>query len=116
MAGKNNCISDYLLRNPVRSKTKDEGAFVTDNFGRTVSIEAHVNAAQTLDRYENKIKEDPLLEEIRDAGSMDKTYIAVIKVLRENCDPFFPYICPSFLFSCVISSNIFYPNYCFSGK
>ena len=60
MAGKKNCISDYLLRNPVWSKTDEEGVFVTDDFEKTVSIETHVNTAQTLDRYENRIKEDPL--------------------------------------------------------
>ena len=47
-------------------------------------IEAHVNSAQVLQRYEERILSDPMLEEMRDAGSVDTTYTAVIKALRDN--------------------------------
>ena len=43
-----------------------------------------MNAAQTIDKFENRLKEDPLLETIRDAGSMDEEYKAVVTALREG--------------------------------
>ena len=50
--------------------------------GRKVLIEAHVSSAQTLDKYEERILTDPILEEVRDTGSVDDRYTAVIKALR----------------------------------
>ena len=47
-------------------------------------IKAHINEAQTLDRYEARILTDPILEEMRDAGLVDEAYTAVIKAPREN--------------------------------
>ena len=44
---------------------------IKDDFGRTVPIEAHVSAAQTLDRYEDRILTDPILEDMIDTGSVD---------------------------------------------
>ena len=82
--GKDNAISDFLSRNPVWKKSINEGAYITDEFGREISIDQHVNAAQTIDRFENRFKEDPLLEIIRDAGSMDEEYTAIVKALREG--------------------------------
>ena len=46
--GKDNCISDYLSRNPVWRKSSEEGAYVTNDFGYEIPIEQYVNAAQTL--------------------------------------------------------------------
>ena len=51
---------------------------ITDDFGRTVPIEAHVSAAHTLNRNENRILKNPMLEDV------DEVYTAVIKALREN--------------------------------
>ena len=84
IAGKDNCVSDYLSRSLVWKKSSEEGAFITDEFGIEISIEQHVNAAQTIDMYENRFKEDPLLEEIRVAGSVDDSYTAIVKALREH--------------------------------
>ena len=60
--GKDKAVSDYLSCNPMWNKSINEGAFITDDFGREISIDQHVNAAQTLDRFENRFKENPLLK------------------------------------------------------
>ena len=47
-------------------------------------MEAHICAAQTINKYEDRILKDPLLEEMRDHGAMDLQYTEVIKAIREN--------------------------------
>ena len=46
---------------------------ITDDFGRTIPIEANINLVQTQDRYEERILNDPLLEEMREAGFMGES-------------------------------------------
>ena len=85
VAGKDNELADYLSRNPVWDKESDKhGPWITDDFGKEVTIEAHVCAAQAIKRYHDRIASDPLLEEMRHSGAVDKQYTAVIKAITEN--------------------------------
>ena len=89
VAGKDNELADYLSRNPVWDEESDKhGPWITDDFGKEVTIEAHVCAAQAIKRFHDRIASDPLLEEMRDSGAVDKQYTAVIKALREKLNKF----------------------------
>ena len=81
---KENIIVDFLSRHPLWEEDTGHGPMIKDDFGRTIPIEAHVHAAQILDRYADRIISDPMLEELRDAGSVDIVYTAVIKALRKE--------------------------------
>ena len=83
--GKDNNLADYLLRYPLwYPESKERRLWITDNFGKKITVEAHFFAAQTINKYEDRIFEDPLLEEMQDHGAMDLQYTEVIKALREN--------------------------------
>ena len=83
--GKDNELADYLSRNPVWDKESDKhGPWITDDFGKEVTIEAHVCSAQAIKRFHERIASDPLIEEIRDSGAVDEQYTAVIKAIREK--------------------------------
>ena len=45
---------------------------------------AHICATQTINKYEDSILKDLLLEEMQDSGAMDQQYTEVIKALQEN--------------------------------
>ena len=63
--GKNNELADYLSRNSVWDEETDKhGPWITDDFGKEVTIEAHVCSAQAIQRYHDRIASDPLLEEM----------------------------------------------------
>ena len=47
-------------------------------------IQAQVHAAQVIDKFEDRILSDPLLNNMRDAGSIDDSYVAAISTLREG--------------------------------
>ena len=47
-------------------------------------IQAQVHAAQVIDKFEDRILSDPLLNDMRDAGSIDDSYVATISALREG--------------------------------
>ena len=83
--GKNNELADYLSRNPVwNEETEKHGPWITDNFGKEVTIEAHVCSAQTIRRFHDRIANNPLLEEMRDSGAIDEQYTSVIKAIRDK--------------------------------
>ena len=82
---KNNELADYLSRNPVWDEETDKhGPWITDDFGKEVTIEAHVCSAQAIKRFHDRIASDPLLEEMRDSRAMDEQYTAVIKAIRDS--------------------------------
>ena len=62
----------------------NNGPWITDDFGKEVTIESHVCAAQAIKRYHDRIASDPLLEEMRDSGMVDEQYAAVIKAIRDK--------------------------------
>ena len=57
---------------------------ITDNFGKKITVESHICAVQTVNRFEDRIYEDPLLNEMRDQGAMDTQYTQVIQAIKEN--------------------------------
>ena len=65
-------------------KQKKHGLFIIDNFGKEITIEAHICLAQTINRFQSRIDSDPLLESMRDSGAIDDQYSAVIKAIKEN--------------------------------
>ena len=72
VAGKDNELADYLSRNPVWDEESEKhGPWITDDFGKEVTIEAHVCSAQAIKRFHDRIANDPLLEEMRDSGAVD---------------------------------------------
>ena len=81
---KNNLIADFLSRHPLWEAEKEHGPVITDDFGRKFPMEAHVKSVQKFDKYEDRLLLDQLMEDIRDAGSLDDTYMAVIKSLWEG--------------------------------
>ena len=83
--GKQNELADYLSQNPEWDKeTEKHGPFITDNFGKEITIEAHICSAQTINKFQSRIDSDPLLEQLRDTGAIDDQYSAVIKAIQEN--------------------------------
>ena len=83
--GKANKLADHLSRYPLwYPESNEHGPLITDDFGKKITVEAHISAAHTLNKYEDRILKDPLLEEMRDHGAMDLQYTEVIKAIREN--------------------------------
>ena len=83
--GKNNKLADYLSRIPVwNEETEKHGPWITDDFGREVTIEAHVCSAQTIRRFHDRIANDPLFSEKRDSEAIDEQYTSVIKAIRDK--------------------------------
>ena len=82
---KHNELADYLSRNPEwDEETEKHGPWITDDFGKEVTIKAHICSAQTISRFQSRIDNNPLLESMRDSGAIDDQYSAVIKAMRDN--------------------------------
>ena len=59
--GKDNELVDYLSRNPLWCpESNKHGPWIINDFGKKITVEAHICAAQTVFKYEDKILEDPL--------------------------------------------------------
>ena len=72
MKGKDNEIADFLSRNPLwSSKSNEPGPWITDDFGKEITVEAHKIVTQAINKYEDRILSDSPLKEMRDAGAMD---------------------------------------------
>ena len=70
--GKYNELADYLSRNPEwNEETEKHGPWITDDFRKEITIKAHVCSAQTIRIFQDRIANDPLLEEMRDSGAID---------------------------------------------
>ena len=83
--GKHNELADYLSRNPEwDEETEKHGPFIIEDFGKEITIEAHICSAQTINRFQSRIDSDPLLESMRDSGAIDDQYSAVIKTIQEK--------------------------------
>ena len=81
--GKDNELADYLSRNPVLDEESDKHRpWITDDFGKEVTIEAHVCSVQAIKRFHDRIANDPLLVEMRDSKAVDEKYTVVIKAIR----------------------------------
>ena len=58
--GKTNIIADFLSRNPLWDRDTGQGPLVTDDFGRTFPLQAHIHSAQLLNKYKDRILSDLL--------------------------------------------------------
>ena len=47
-------------------------------------MEAHISSAQAVDKYEERLRSDPLLEHIRDQGALDHQYTAVVQAIQQK--------------------------------
>ena len=63
--GKDNELADHLSRYPLWCPdSKKHGPWITDDFCKQITVEVHICAAQTVNKYEDIILEDPLLEDM----------------------------------------------------
>ena len=82
---KENELADHLSRHPIWcQESEDFGPWITNDFGKKITVESHINTLQTVNRFENRIYEDPLLDHMRDQGALDTQYSQVIQAIREN--------------------------------
>lgn len=85
MSAKDNLLADFLSRHPIWSQEQEDyGPWIVDNFGKKITVEAHINSAQVINRYEERLRSDPLLEHIRDQGALDPQYTAVVQTIQEK--------------------------------
>ena len=83
--GKHNELADYLSQNPEwDEETEKHGPWITDDFGKEVTIEAHICSAQTISRFQSRIDNDPLLESLRDSGAIDDQHSVVIRAIQDK--------------------------------
>ena len=80
--GKDNELAHYFSRNPLWCPESNEhGPWIVDDFGKNIMVEAHICSGQTINKYEDRILEDPLMEDMLNSGAMDLQYTEVIKAL-----------------------------------
>ena len=85
VSAKDNLLADFLSRNPIWSQEQEEfGPWIIDNFGKKITVEAHISSAQIVDKFEERLRSDPLLEHIRDQGALDPQFTALIQVIQEK--------------------------------
>ena len=83
--GKQNELVDYLSQNPEwDEETEKHGPFIIDDFSKEITIKAHICSAQTINRFQSRIDSDLLLELVRDSGTINDQYSAVIKAIQEK--------------------------------
>merc|ERR1711867_862 len=85
VSAKDNLLADFLSRNPIWTQEQEEfGPWIVDNFGKKITVKAHISSAQIVDKYEERLRSDPLLEHIRDQGALDPQYTVVIQAIQEK--------------------------------
>ena len=85
ISGKDNNLADFLSRNPMWcQEQEDHGPWIVDDFGKKITIEAHISSVQAIDRHEERLHSDPLLEHIRDQGALDPQYTAVVQAIQQK--------------------------------
>ena len=83
MSAKDNLLADFLSRNPIWSQEQeDHGPWIVDDFGKKITVEAHISSAQAVDKYKERLHSDPLIEHIRDQGALDHQYTAVVQAIQ----------------------------------
>ena len=65
-------------------ESEELGLWITDNFGKKITVQSHISAVQTVNRFEDRIYEDPLLDKMCDQGALDTQYTQVIQAIKEN--------------------------------
>ena len=83
--GKNNELADFLSRYPIWcQEQEDHGPWIIDDFGKKITVEAHISSVQSVNKYEERLHSDPLLEHIRDQGALDPQYKSVIQAIQQK--------------------------------
>ena len=65
------------LKKAMRKYAKTDG-------GKKVIVEAHISSVQSVDKYEERLHSNPLLEHIRDQGALDPQYTAVVQAIQQK--------------------------------
>ena len=85
VSGKDNILADFLSRNPIWSQEQEDyGPWIVNDFGKKITVEAHISSAQAVDKYEERLRSDPLLEHIHDQGALDHQYTAVVQAIQQK--------------------------------
>ena len=85
ISGKDNNLADFLSRNQIWcQEQEDHGPWIIDDFGKKITVEAHISSAKSADKYEERLHTDPLLEHILDQGAQDPQYTAVVQAIHKN--------------------------------
>ena len=83
--GKDNEQADHLSHYPIWcQEQEDYGPWITDDFGKKIPVEAHISTVQSVNKYEERLHEDPLLDHMHDQGALDTQYTSVIQVNRDK--------------------------------
>ena len=83
--GKDNELADHLSCYPIWCQESEKyGPWITDDFGKKITVESHICAVQTVNKYKDRIFDDPLLDKMRDQGAMDTQYTEVIQAIQQN--------------------------------
>ena len=85
ISGKNNELADHLSHYPIWcQEQEDHGPWITDDFGKKITVEAHISSVQAVNKFEERLHEDPLLDHMRDQGALDKQYTSVVQAIKEK--------------------------------
>ena len=85
ISGKNNELADFLSQYPIWcQEQEDHGPWIIDNFRKKITVEAHISSVQSVNKYEERLHSDPLLEHIRDQGALDPQYTAVVQAIQQK--------------------------------
>merc|ERR1711867_9407 len=60
------------------------GPWIINNFGKKITVEAHIRSVQSVNKYEERLHSDPLLEHIQDQGALDPQYTAVVQAIQQK--------------------------------
>ena len=79
ISGKNNELVDHISHYPIWcQEQEDHGPWITDDFGKKITVEAHITSIEPVNKFEERLHEDPLLDHMRDQGALDKQYTSVV--------------------------------------
>ena len=83
ISGKNNELADHLSRYPIWcQEQEDYGPWIIDDFGKNITVEAHISSVQSVNKYKDRLHSDPLLEHIRDQGALEPQYTSVVQAIQ----------------------------------
>merc|ERR1712243_44329 len=78
-------LADFLSRNPIWTQEQEQhGPWIIDDFRKKITVEANISSVQSVNKYKERLRSDPLLEHIQDQGALDPQYTAVIQAIQEK--------------------------------
>ena len=54
------------------------------HFRKKITLEAHISSVQSVDKYEERLHSDPLLDHIWDQGALDHQYTALVQAIQQK--------------------------------